>query len=202
MRRMHFVIFDECHMAGEAVVDGKTVYLMDQMLSVLIGRVSFSSKDDLHGPPLIQHQSFDAARSWNSSEARLYPVNRRANPIVMRQDRAVFPSRSLDADPRIDRPTIARAFSRKGEELSFQQHVNIPDFFVWYVGDAIPERNIVVPVHPLGPKVSFKQKTQFLRDPCRSMNAVCDRRNREFCLQANPAKRLATSAESPGRAGD
>src|SRR5206468_381786 len=41
MRRMHFVIFNESDMAGHSVVSGQGIDLVDKMLPVFIGWVSF-----------------------------------------------------------------------------------------------------------------------------------------------------------------
>src|SRR5207247_11228643 len=71
MRRMHFVIFNESDMAGHSVVSGQGIDLVDKVLPVFIGWVSFPGENDLHGTPLIEHHRSDAIQVMkNKSEER------------------------------------------------------------------------------------------------------------------------------------
>ena len=62
VRRMHFIVFDECNVTRQTVVRCKRIDLMDQVFSMFVRWMCFSGENDLNRPPLIEHHRFDAVQ--------------------------------------------------------------------------------------------------------------------------------------------
>src|SRR5262249_31527232 len=78
------------------------------------------------------------------------------------------------------RPSLTSAFASESQKFSFQLQMYIPDLFVWNIHNAIPERNVVVTIHPFRAEIPIEQQTEFLSDPCRSVNAIRNGRDGDF----------------------
>ena len=72
----------------------------------------------------------------------------------------------------VNGPSSPRALARKGEELALEEQMDIPEFFIRNVDNAIPEGNVIMPVHPLGPEITVEELPEFGRDPRRRMNSI------------------------------
>ena len=118
---MHFVIFNESDMAGHSVVSGQGIDLVDKVLPVFIGWVSFPGENDLHGTPLIEHHRSDAIQVMKNQRSSFI-----AGKTPGKSDREsvrIQQSSHCDDLPRIDsveRPAFTRFFAGKRQEFSFQ----------------------------------------------------------------------------------
>src|SRR5215510_8028395 len=122
---------------------------MDEMFSMFVRRMRLSSEHHLHWPPLIQHHRFDSIQIMeNQSRAFI------AGKAACESDRERFwieQRAHRDDLTRINaivRPSLTGAFASKSQKFSFQLQMYIPDLFVWNIHNAIPERNVVVTIHP------------------------------------------------------
>src|SRR5579883_2069407 len=157
MRGVHLVVLDERYMPREPVVGGERVDLVNEMFSVFVGRVRLSGKDDLNGAPLIEHHRLDAIQVVEKQGGAFIP----SEPACEADGKSFgIEQRSHGDDlPGIDpitRPAVAGAFSCESQELSLEKDVNVPDFFVRNIHDAIPEGNVIVPVDPFRAEISIE----------------------------------------------
>src|SRR5262249_37936959 len=58
--RVHLVVFDKSDMAGETIVGGEGIDLVDEMLSLRLSRLCLSRKHYLQGTPLVEHHRLNA----------------------------------------------------------------------------------------------------------------------------------------------
>src|SRR5262245_56695593 len=149
MRRVHLVVFDKRDVAGETIVRGKRIDLMDEMFSMLVRRMCLSSEHHLHWPPLIQHARLDAIQVVEN-QGRPFIAGKAA--CESDRERFWIEQRAHGNDlawiNAILRPSLTSAFASESQKFSFQLQMYIPDLFVWNVHNAIPERNVVVTIHP------------------------------------------------------
>src|SRR5437762_6122941 len=110
------------------------------MFTVFIRRMSFSGENNLYGFPGIQQNGLDAVQIMKDHRRPLVPgksarkSNRESVGIQQRSHRNHL--------ARIDMilcPPGSRTLTREREELSFQEQMNIPEFLVRNIHDAIPE---------------------------------------------------------------
>jgi len=128
----------------------------------------------------------------------LYPVNRRAKPIVKASGSASVPWRYL---PRIDavfRPARRALFPGRMPELRLR-NLYVPKAFIWNFHDAIP-RNAMSSClfDPFRTQIPIHSSPRFGRDPGRRMSAISDRSDSGSGPPECPAIRPATSGGSPG----
>src|ERR1041385_890867 len=130
------------------------------MFTVLIRRMRFSRENNLHRPPLIKQHRLDPIQVVENQSRSL--VTGKAARESYRQSIRIKQRSHGDHLTRIDpvyRPPLPRFLTSKGQELPFEEQVNVPDLLVGNIHDPIPERNIIVAINPLWPEVPVKQET-------------------------------------------